>query len=147
MSKKHKKVCANLNYTEKFLILASTITECILISTFASLIGIPIRIRSSANGLKMFPISAGIKKYKSIIKEKKRKHNKKLLLAKSKLNRIEVLNSKTIIDSNISHDVFVLINDVLNEYNKMKEEIKKFKVLIKFIEDFSLFIKQCYRTV
>ena len=65
MSKKHKKVCANL-------ILASTITECILISTFASLIGIPIRIRSSANGLKMFPISAGIKKYKSIIKEKKK---------------------------------------------------------------------------
>ena len=69
------------------------------------------------------------------------------MLAKSKLNRIEVLNSKTIIDSNTSHDVFVLINDVLNEYNKMKEEIKKFKVLIKFIEDFSLFTKQCYRTV
>ena len=49
------------------------------------------------------------------------------MLAKSKLNRIEVLNSKTLIDSNISHDVFVLINDVLNEYNKMKEEIKNLK--------------------
>ena len=127
MSNKHKKVCTNLSYIEKFLILASTITEGILISTFASLIGTPVRITSSKNGLKIFTISTWIKNYKYIIKEKKKKHNKKLLLAKSKLNRIEVLNSKTLIDSNISHDVFVLINDVLNEYNKMKEEIKNLK--------------------
>ena len=42
MSKKHKKVCTTLNYIEHFLILASTITECISISFFASLIGIAI---------------------------------------------------------------------------------------------------------
>ena len=52
MSRKHKKVCTTLNYIEHFLILASTITGCISISTFASLLGIPIGIMSSAIGLK-----------------------------------------------------------------------------------------------
>ena len=52
MHKKHKKVCTTLNYIEHFLILASTITGCVSISAFASLIGIPIRIRSSIVDLK-----------------------------------------------------------------------------------------------
>ena len=49
------------------------------------------------------------------------------MLAKSKLNRIEVLIAKALIDLNISHDEFVLIYDVLKKYNKMKEEIKNLK--------------------
>ena len=53
MSKKHKKVCTSLNYIEHFLILASTITGCISVSAFTSLIGIPIGITSSAIGLKI----------------------------------------------------------------------------------------------
>ena len=93
MSKKHKKVCVTLNYIEHFLILASTITGCISISAFSSLIGIPIGITSSAVGLKNCAIAAGIKKYKSIIKKKKKKHDKIILLAKSKLKSIEVLIS------------------------------------------------------
>ena len=83
MSRKHKKVCTTLNYIEHFLILASTITGCISISAFASLIGIPIGITSSAIGLKICAITAEIKKYKSIIKTKKKKHDKIISLAKS----------------------------------------------------------------
>ena len=112
MCKKHKNACATLNYIEHFLILASTITGCISISAFASLVGIPIGITSSAVGLEICAITAGIKTYKSIIKKKKKKHNKILLLAKSKLNSIEVLMSKALIESVISHDEFVLINNV-----------------------------------
>ena len=123
ISKTHKKVCTTVNYIEHFLILASTITGCVSIS----LVGIPIGITSSAIGLKICAVTGGFKKYKSIIKKKK-KHDKIVLLAKSKLNRIEVLISKTLIDSVISHDEFVLINNVLKEYNKMKEEIKKLKI-------------------
>ena len=67
---------------------------------------------------------AGIKKHKSIIKKKRKKHDKIVLLAKSKLNNIEVLISKALTDSNISHDEFVLINNVLKEFYDMKEEIK-----------------------
>ena len=49
------------------------------------------------------------------------------MLAKSKLNSIEVLISKALIDSNISHDGFVFINNVLKKYDEMKEEIKNLK--------------------
>ena len=56
-----------------------------------------------------------------MIKKKKKKHNKIVLLAKSKLNIIEVLTSKVLIDSVISHDEFVLINNFLKEYNEMNE--------------------------
>ena len=62
MSKKHKKICTTLNYIEHFLILPSTNTRCVSISTFSSLIGIPIGITSSANGLKICAITVGIKK-------------------------------------------------------------------------------------
>ena len=113
MSKKHKKVCITLNYIEHFLILASTITGCISISAFVSLLGIPIGITNSAIGLKICAITVGIKKFKSIIKKKKKKHDKIVLLAKSKLNSIEVLISKALINSVISHDEFVLMNYIL----------------------------------
>ena len=143
LSKKHKKVCTTLNYIEHFLILASTITGCVSISAFASLVGIPIGITSSAIGLKICAITAGIKKYKSIIKEKKKKNNKIVLLAKSKLNSMEVLISKALVDSNIIHDEFVLINDVLKEFYDMKDEIKNFNNKWKF----KLYKKQHHLTI
>ena len=99
ISKKHKKVCTTLNYIEHFLILGSTVTGSVSFSVFASLVGIPIGITSSAIGLKICVIIAAIKKYKSIIKKKKKKPNKIVLLAKSKLNSIEFSISKALIDS------------------------------------------------
>ena len=108
ISKKHKKVCIYLNYIEHFLILTSTITGCVSCSAFPSLTGIPIRITIFAIGLKICAITARIKKYKSKINKKKKKHDETVLLAKSKLNRLEVLISKILIDAVISHDEFVL---------------------------------------
>ena len=58
MSKRHKKVCTNLNYIEQSY-LASTITGCVSISAFTSLVGILIRITSSTIGLKLSAISVG----------------------------------------------------------------------------------------
>ena len=72
ITKKHKKVCTTLNYIELFLILASAITEYILISAFSFLVGIPIKIMSSATGLKICAITAGIKRYKSLNKKEKK---------------------------------------------------------------------------
>ena len=45
MIKKRKKVCATLNYIEHVLILISTVTGCVSISAFASLVGIPVVLR------------------------------------------------------------------------------------------------------
>ena len=97
MSDKHKRFYTS--YFEHSLILASTITGCTLISALACLIGIPIGITSSAIGLNICPIIAGIKKYKSIIKNKEKKHYKIVMLARSKLNKIEVLISRALNDS------------------------------------------------
>ena len=127
MSRKHKKVCITLNYFEHFLILTSAITGCISISSFAFLLGIPSGITRFAIGLKICATAAGIIKYKSIIKKKKKRHDKIVFLAKSKLNSMEVLLSKALIDSNISHEEFVLINNVLKEYGDMKKETKNLR--------------------
>ena len=52
ISSKHNKVCTTLNYIEHFLILTSTITECISISAFTSLLGVRTGITSSVIRLK-----------------------------------------------------------------------------------------------
>ena len=124
MSKKHKKDCSVLNYIDHLLIVLSTITAGISISAFASLVGIPIRITSPAIGLKIVAITAEIKRYKSIIKKKKRIHDKIVLFAKSQQNGIDLSISKALIDSNISHDEFILINNMLKEFYDMKKKIK-----------------------
>ena len=45
-----------------------------------------------------------------------------MLSGKHKLNTIEVLFSKTLINSDISHDEFVSVNNVLRGYTETKEE-------------------------
>ena len=117
MSKKHKKVCVTLNYIEQFLILVSAVAGCISISVFASLIGVPIGIMSSAIGLKVCAITAGIKKYKAIIKKKKKDHDKVVLLAKTKSNSIVALIFKVLMESDITHDEFVIVNNLFKEYD------------------------------
>ena len=104
MSKKYKNVCRILNKIDHLLIVISTNNRCITISAFASLVGIPIGVTSSEIRLKICAITAGIKKYSSIMKKKKKKHEEIALLV-----LLEVLIFITLIESNISHDEFVLI--------------------------------------
>ena len=72
MSEKHKIVCRALNYLEHFLVFFSAVSGCVSISEFASLVVVPIFYVSSTVGLKFCAITAGIKKYKSIIKTEKK---------------------------------------------------------------------------
>ena len=58
MSKRHKKFCKVLNYIEESLIIISTITGCVFISAFASLVGILVGITSSAIGVTICVITA-----------------------------------------------------------------------------------------
>ena len=84
--------------------LASTTTGCISTSAFASLLGISIGITIPAMVLKIYAIAAEIKKYNSIIKKRKKKHDKIVLLAKSKINGVEMLIFMASINSFTSHD-------------------------------------------
>ena len=65
-----------------------------------------------------------IKKLLSITRNKKKKHDKILMLAKSKLNSIETLVSQTLIDMEISHEEFITILKEKDKYDKMKENVK-----------------------
>ena len=91
MSEKHRKVCRALKYFEYFLVFVSAVSDCVSISTFVSLVGVFVGVLSSATGLKMCAITAEIKKYKSIINKKRKRHNKIEVLGKAKLDIIEYL--------------------------------------------------------
>ena len=110
MSEKHKKTWKYLHYVQHLLILASTVTDFVSISVFDSLVCVPVGFTSSSVGLKICATTAGVKNFKSIIK----KYDEIVLLGKIKLNTI---------NSYISHDELVSVNNVLREYNDMKEKI------------------------
>ena len=76
MSEKYRKTCKYLSYVEHLLILVSTDTDCVSISAFASLVFVPVDSTRSTAGIKICAVTAGMKKYKSIIK-KRRKRMKK----------------------------------------------------------------------
>ena len=105
---------------------------------FCFFFGIPIVITSSAIGLKTCAITAGIEKYKSIVKRKKKKRNEIVSLAKAKLNNIEVLISKVSVDSSVSND------ECAKTTKRYEERNKKCKDLNNFFKYFSLFMKENY---
>ena len=82
ISKKHNTVFRALNYVEHLLILAYAVAGSISISCFTSLAGIPVGITSSTVGLKIYATIVGTKNYISIIKKKRKKHDKIVLSVK-----------------------------------------------------------------
>ena len=113
-----------LNYLEHFLVFISDVSGCVSICTFTSLVDGSVGIAISVVGLKICTKTAGIKKYKSVIRKKKEQHDEIVLVGKAKLDIIEGLLSKVLINSYISHDESVSVNTVLREYDEVKEEIK-----------------------
>ena len=74
------------------------------IISFTSVIEIPAGITSVSFTL-VFSLATGIiKELLKVTRKKMKKHNKILMLAKSKLNSIETLMSQTLIDLDISHE-------------------------------------------
>ena len=78
-------------------------------------------IASTAIWLEICTITAWFIKYKSVIKKKRKKHDKITLITKTELNDIEVLNSRALTDSYISDDEFLSVSNVLKECNIMKD--------------------------
>ena len=103
-SKKLSKYIAAFDYIDKILIVLSATTGGVSIISFTSIIGAPVGIASASFTL-IFSLTTGIiKKLLSITRNKKKKHDKILMLAKSKLNSIETLISQALIDTEISHE-------------------------------------------
>ena len=85
-------MCRTLDLFENFLMFFCWQWLCFNFFGFASLVGIPIGIASSAVELKICALTAGIEKYESFIKEKRKNHDEIVLLAKNKLNILKVFD-------------------------------------------------------
>ena len=123
-SKKLNKYVTTFDYIDKILIILSAASSGVSIISFTSIIGAPVGIASASLTL-IFSLTTGIvKKLLNITRNKKKKHDKILMLAKSKLNSIETLISQALIDMDISHEEFVTILKEKDKYEKMKENLR-----------------------
>ena len=130
ISKKLSKYIAASDYIGKTLIVLSATSGGISVISFTSVIGIPAGIVSAGFTL-VFSLATGIiKKILKVTRNKKKKHNKIVILAKSKLNSIETLMSQALIDLDISHEDFKTIVNEEEKYEQMKENIRNNKVEI-----------------
>ena len=115
MSKNLGKYISSFDYLDKSLIVLSVATGSISIASFATVIGAPAGIMSAICSL-AFSITTGfVKKFLNTIRNKKKKHNKSVMVAKSKLNCIESKISEALINNEISHEDYMTI---LNEEKK-----------------------------
>ena len=94
INKKLSKYIAGFDYIEKTSIVLSATTRRISIISFTSIIGVPIGITSASFSL-VFSLETGIVKKRLVItRNKKKKHNKIIILAQSRLIIIETLISQ-----------------------------------------------------
>ena len=91
---------------------------------FTSVVGIPAELASASVTL-TFSLTTGVtKKLLKVTRKKKKRHNKIVMLAKSKLSSIETLMSQAFIDLDIIHEKFKTIVNEKEEYKRMKESIR-----------------------
>ena len=96
----------------------------VAIISFKSIVGVRVRV-SSASFTLIFSLRTGIvKRLLNITRNKEKKHDKILMLAKSKLNSIETLISQALVDLDISHEEFIRILKRKDKYEKMKENVR-----------------------
>ena len=91
---------------------------------FTSVVGAPVGIASASFTLTSSLTTGILKKVLSIKRNKKKKHDKIFMLAKSKLNSIEALVSQAMIDMEISHEEFNAIIREKQKYVRMKENMR-----------------------
>ena len=134
-SKKLNKYFTAFDYIDQALVVLSATNGGVAIISFTSIVGAPVGIASVSLTL-FFSLTTGIvKKLLSITKNKKKRHYKVLMLAKSEQNSIENLISQALIDVDISHKEFVTILKEKGKYEKIKDNLRsengKVKVNIK----------------
>ena len=121
--KKLNKYITIFEYIDKILIILSTTRRGISIISFTTIVGVPVEI-ASASFTSIFSIAKGIIKILlKMTRNEKKKHDNILMLAKSKLNSIEISISKALNEMEISHEEFIIILNEKDKYDKMKYKI------------------------
>ena len=98
--------------------------QAIFIASFAAVIGAPTGIIGAGCSCTFSITSRFVKKFLKTIRNKKKKHNKIVMLARSKLNSIESKISEALINNEISHEDFMIIINKEKKYRKLKESIR-----------------------
>ena len=131
MSKKLSKYIPFFDYFDKSLIVLSVTSGGVSIAPFATITGAPIGITSASLSLPFSLCTGLVKRLLKATRNKKKKHNKIVMLARSKLNSIESKISEALISNQISHEDFVTIINEERNYRELKESIR----IIKGLED------------
>ena len=125
--KKISKYIIAFDYADKLFITLSASFSTLSIVSHAKIVGIPVVI-AGASLTVIFTATIGIvKKLLNITRKKKKKHNKKIALARSKLNIIETLISQSLIDFNKSYEEFSKIIYEKNNYEQIRDNIRSVK--------------------
>ena len=123
MSKWLSKYIASFDYSDKSLIVLSIATGSTSIASFATAIEGPVGMMSASCSL-AFSITTGfVKKFLKTTRNKKKKHNKIVMLARSKLNSIESKSIEALINNENSHEDFKTILNEEMKYRELKESI------------------------
>ena len=141
MSKKLSKYIASFEYFDKWLIVLSVVTVSISIASFSTAIGAPVGIMSASFQLLQFSFSITtgfVEKFLKIIRNEKKKHNKIVMLATSKLDSIESKISEALINNEIRHEDFMTILNEEKKYRELKESIRMTNSQISDVEKVSL---------
>ena len=125
--KKISKYIVAFDYADKLFITLSASFGTLSIASHATVVGIPVGIAGASLTL-IFTIATGVvKTLLNITRKKKKKHNKIIALAISKLNIIENLISKALIDFEITHEEFSKIIYEKNNYEQIIDNIRNVK--------------------
>ena len=108
-SRKLSKYVADFDYIDQALIVLSVTKGGVSIISFTSIVAAPVGIASVSLTLCLSLTTGIVKKLLNIARNKKKKHDKILMLAKTKLNSIKSLVSQALIDMEISHEEFITI--------------------------------------
>ena len=125
--KKISKYIVAFDYADKLFSTLSESFGTLSIASYATVVGIPAEITGASLTL-IFTITTGVvKTLLNISRKKKKKHNKIIALARSKLNIIENLISQALIDFEITHEEFSKIIYEKNNYEQIIYNIKSVK--------------------
>ena len=118
MSKNIIKYITSSDYFDKSLNVLSILSGSISIASFASIIRVPAGIIGASCSFTFSITSGFVKKFLKTMGNKKKEHNKVVILVRSKLNNIENKISKALMDNEISHEDF---ETIINEEKKNRE--------------------------
>ena len=124
ISQSLSKYIASFDYFDKSLIVLSVTTGSIFIASFVTVIGAPVGMMSASGSFAFSITTEIVKKLLKTTRNKKKKHNKIVMLTRGKLNSIESKISEALINNEISHEDFMLILNEQTKYRELKESIR-----------------------